>query len=406
MTSAFRRLVLTNPAVWVTALLATTGTALYLILVPAFLPANNNLPIAQEAREHLEVYLGDYAQQLDTYQAALQSGNGAALARADSFLSGHRQQFAQVLGAYLTVLARLPEDREPLVVKLQTLAPDERFQFAVVSLEGKSHLVQVSVAENDFDVRHLTLWLSKDEVLALNNYETEWQAQVRAVRFVTSAGQKFLIANGQTQQLEDQAPFLKVYQRVGSNLLDKTRTYLPSGMLDAFGSSEFIGQTANLKLDALLLDPEGIMAACDSCGLVGQRSLWQWTAKGYQAVDQQILNEPGNALYAALVVLVRREGAGAWTKPFLAPQVQATIERFKGFDPKRYPAVEQGLVVTASQPWQKTGFEYSIEGPTQLKVYVKPNAQGQWRAVEVRDLKLQPPGWSVPYVRDREVVAG
>ncbi|WP_287128534.1 hypothetical protein [Candidatus Cyanaurora vandensis] len=392
-----RRLPFHHPVAWLVAtLLLSSG--LYWgssALIPNLNPQQ---PLVQEAQQRLKLYLADYAQQLNSYNAALQAGDGPALARTDTFLGGQRQQFALVLGGYLAVLAKLPPS-EPLVVKLQALAPDAQFQFAYTSLGPQGSLIQVSVTENEFDVRHLALWQRGERVLALNNYETEWQAQVNAVRYFTRNKQRFLIAKGQTRQLEDTAPFLKVYQEVGADLLDKTADYLPLELLDTFGTGEFLGQTANLKLDTVLLDPERIMAACDSCGLVSQRALWQWTDQGYQLVDRQILNQPENALYAALVTLVKQQAAPAWTRAFLTSRVRAMLQQAPSFEAPRYTPLEQGLAVTDTQPWQEKGFQYTVEGPFQFKVQVRQDPQGQWQTIQIRDLKRQAPGWSIPYTR-------
>jgi hypothetical protein len=401
-----RRLGFNHPFVWVTAVFLVLGGATY-GLVPT-LQRGLSLTAEQEvarvnAQEQLQHYLTDYGTQLDTYQAALQTGNGPALARADAFLSNERPQFAQVLGSYLRVLAKLPAEPQPLVARLQALTEDQRFRFAYTDLGKEGRLIQVSVAESDIDVRHLTLWQSQhDEILALNNYETEWQAQVNQVRQVN---RRFLIANGETRQLDEAAPFIKVYERVEADFQDKTGVYLPRTMLDAFGGSEFIGETANLKLDTLLLDPERIMAACDSCGLVSQRALWQWTPEGFRQVSQSILNTEGNALYATLVMFVKRDQAPDWAANFLDPKVKKALQAFSGYNPRRYSTLERGLVVTATQPWRKKGFLYTVEGPVKFKVYIE-QLKEQWQAVQVRDLTVQDPGWSEPYLRQAPAAVG
>jgi len=395
-----RRFMLPRTMLWLAvALLFSGGVALLVVGPRAEDPGSNS------AREELRVYLTDYSTQLDTYQAALQTGNGPALARADSFLSSERPRLAQLLGTYLKTMTSLPLD-QPLIAQLQALTEDARFQFTSTDLGGEGRLIQVSVTENEFDVRHLTLWQSKqNEILALNNYETEWQAQVNAVRRVKETGSLFLIANGQTRQLEEEAPFLKVYQRQGADFLDKTTHYLPKTMLDAFGTSEFIGPTANVKLKSLLLDPERIMAACDSCGLVSQQSLWQWSAQGYQQVSAEILNVEGNALYAALAALMKGKTAPAWADQFLTLPVRHAVHKFIGFDRGRYNSVEQGLVVTAAEPWGQGGMQYFIDGPVHLKVRVRQEA-GKWLVVELKDLKVQAPGWSTPYRREPDAAVG
>lgn len=393
-----------RPVIWVVVTLVLTS-GLYWWSAGSFAPGSSpQSPVLQEAQERLKTYFNDYAKQLDIYNAALETGNGPALARADEFLNNHRQRMAQQLGSYLSLLTKLPSDGTPLIAQLQILTADPRFQFTSTSL-SQGRLVQVSVRETEFDVRHLTLWQFGTRVLALNSYETEWQAQVTAVRFFKFADQQFLIANGQTQQLEDQAPFIKIYQQVGADLRDKTSLYLPIELMDTFGTSEFLGPTANLKLDTMVLDPQHIMAACDSCGLVAQRALWQWSAKGYTLVERQIANEPENALYAGLVVLAKRDTAPTWVNLFLTLKTRTALIAAPPFTPDRYSALEQGFAVTDTQPWQTSGFQYVIEGPFQLKLFVKPNAQGQWEVVEVRDLKTQAPGWTMPYVRERRVVA-
>jgi len=300
-----------------------------------------------------------------------------------------------VLESYLSLLATLPPDNEPLVVKLQSLAPDARFQFTCTALGSQGQLIQASVTENEADVRHLALWQSQGHILALNNYETEWQAQLTALRVIKTPDTRFVIANGTTRQLEDSAPFIKVYQQLEPDFkfVDKTHTYVPNELLEVFGSSEFIGESANLKMDTLLLDPARIMAACDSCGLVSTRALWQWAGNtGYQRVDQQILNDPNNALYSALAVLVRHESAPAWAQSFLTAGTRSALKKLDRFDPNRYPAIEQGLLVADTQSWQQ-GYQYTITGPILLTVQVQPDPQGHWQVVGILNPRIQKPGW-------------
>ncbi len=378
--------IITRPVVWLPVLFLIAGAISFYLLRST--PATDPLPQDLANTQQLELILADYAQQLDSYEVALQTGNGPALARSADFLIIQRQEFVRHLEQFLV---NVKQTNQPLVAQLQALAPDERFQFTYTRLT-QGQLIQVSVVESELDIRHLALWQSESHVVILNDYELEWQAQVNALRIVKVEKTPFLIVNGQTQQLEDTAPFIKVFRQEGTRFKDVSPSYIPEAMYSAFGTSEFIGNTPNLKLDTLLLDPERIMAACDSCGLVGQRSLWQWGPQGYRNVSSQVLNVPDNALYGALVALMRKDRAPQWTRPFLSAPLQKQLTQIQ-IDPERYPLNERGLVLLFTDAMGK-GFRYTMDGPVSLTVEVQKNAKGQWQALGFKALEIHPPNAS------------
>jgi hypothetical protein len=172
-----------------------------------------------------------------------------------------------------------------------------------------------------------------------------------------------------------------------------TAQVFPVALLESsLGESPTLKPDNSLVIERHVLDPERVMAPCDSCGLLGYRSQFQWRNGHYQMTDNTLLNTADNAGYAGLVYLKKRNQSPAWTKPFLTDSFRQQADRFTPFSPRSYEVWEQGFVISnqALDPASQNLVVISLTGVATAKLRVIHTPQGPWKVQSVRGIFWTP----------------
>ncbi len=337
-----------------------------------------------------------YFTAVEARERAIREANPDKVARIEQSLTQDRQAFVKAIQDYIVAIARLP-DKEMAerfgTLEMEGADTQGKIQVTIRSFEGVGRLVQLQVAEtpDEWNQRHLNFWLSGGEqpqAYVLNDFSKDPDTIAEQVALLNTPDtpNRFLVVAGKRASLGGVSPWLEVFQVQKDHLENKTAQVFPQSLFNnTLGASPAIQPSNYIRLERYVLDPERVMAPCDSCGLLAYRTRLQWKEGRYQLVENTPLNTADNANYAGLVYLKKREQTPTWAKSFLSASFRSQANNLPPFQPKRYARWDQGFILDNSPVQNKAATTFSFTGVADAKLIVKKNVQGQW---QVQNMKL------------------
>ncbi len=337
-----------------------------------------------------------YFSLVESREQAIQQANPDRVEHLDQALAKERQELIQSLESYVAAISHLPQ--KELAQHLNDLEAG-KIEASVRSFEGVGRLVELQVSETEdqsrepeLNQRRVSFWLSEGDrirVASLNDFSEDPDAQVEQLGLIQSSSNSVnpfpvLVVTGKRKALDWSTPWIEIFQVQPDHIEKVTTQVFPVALLESsLGESPTLKPDNSLVIERHLLDPERVMAPCDSCGLLGYHSQFQWKNGHYQMTENTLLNTPDNVGYAGLVYLKKRTQSPAWTKPFLSNSFRQQADRFPPFNPNSYEVWEQGFVIT-NQVQSKNSVIFSLEGVATGKLTVVHTPQGLWKAQSVQ----------------------
>jgi hypothetical protein len=343
-----------------------------------------------------------YFSLVESREQAIQQANPDRVEQLDQALMKERQELIQSLESYVAAISNLPQ--KELAQHLNDLEAG-KIEASVRSFEGVGRLVELQVSETEdqsrepeLNQRRVSFWLSGGDrplVASLNDFSEDPDAQVEQLGLIQpslNSGNQFpvLLVTGKRKALDWSTPWIEIFQVQPDHIEKVTAQVFPVALLESsLGESPTIKPDNSLVIERHLLDPERVMAPCDSCGLLGYHSQFQWKNGHYQMTENALLNTPDNAGYAGLVYLKKRTQSPAWTKPFLSDSFRQQADRFVPFNPNNYQVWEQGFVVS-DQVANKDSVIFSVSGVATARLTIVHTPQGPWKAQSVQGIFWTP----------------
>jgi hypothetical protein len=347
---------------------------------------------AYQAAQHKT---SEYFSLVESRERAIHQADPDQVEHIDQALIQERKELIQSLESYILAISHLPQ--KELAQHLSELET-KRIQSSVRSFEGVGRLVEMQISEtiddqagpSDLNQRRVSFWLSGTEqtrVDSLNDFSEDPDAHVEQLALIQPSAQsgKFplLVVTGKRRALDWSTPWVEIFQVQPDRIKKVTAQAFPAPLLDsALGESPTLKPDKSIVIERYVLDPERVMAPCDSCGLLGYHSQFQWKDGHYQMTKNTVLNTADNAGYAGLVYLKKRAQSPAWTKQFLTDGFRKQAENFAPFNPQKYAVWEQGFVISDQVP-TKNSMIFSVTGVATAKITAIYTQQGQWKADSV-----------------------
>ncbi len=338
----------------------------------------------------------EYFSLVESREQAIQQANPDRVEHLDKVLAKERQELIQSLESYIAAISHLPQ--KELTQHLNDLEAG-KIEASVRSFEGVGRLVELQVSETEdqsrepeLNQRRVSFWLSggdRTRVASLNDFSEDPDAQVEQLGLIQPAPNSVspfpvLVVTGKRKALDWSTPWIEIFQVQPDHIEKVTAKVFPVTLLESsLGESPTLKPDNSFVIERHLLDPERVMAPCDSCGLLGYHSQFQWENGHYQMTENTLLNTPDNVAYAGLVYLKKRNQSPAWTKPFLSNSFRQQADRFAPFNPNDYEVWEQGFVVS-DQVQSKNSVIFSLDGVATGKLTVVHTPQGPWKAQSVQ----------------------
>jgi hypothetical protein len=352
--------------------------------------------LVESAYQSAHSKTSEYFSLVESRERAIQQADPDQVEHIDQALIQERQQLIQSLEDYIAVISNLPQ--KELAQHLSNLETS-RIQSSVRSFEGVGRLVEMQISDSidgqasqsELIQRRVSFWLSGKEparVERLNDFAEDPDAQVEQLALIPSSSQParpaLLVVTGKRKALDWSTPWVEIFQVQPDHIEKVTSKVFPSSVFDsALGESPKLKPDNSIVIERYVLDPERVMAPCDSCGLLGYNSQFQWKDGQYQMTENTLLNTADNAGYAGLVYLKKRAQAPAWTKLFLTDGFRKQADRFAPFNPQNYEVWEQGFVLNDQVP-AKNSMIFSVTGVATAKLTVLRTPQGPWKAQSVQ----------------------
>jgi hypothetical protein len=370
--------------------------------------------LVESAYQTAQHKTSEYFSLVESRAQAIQQADPDQVERIDQALIQERKELIQSLEGYIAAISNLPQ--KELVQHLSALETS-KIQSSIRSFQGVGRLVEVQIAEGDqvpeLSQRRVNFWLSGEEharVDSLNDFAEDPDAQVAQLALIPSSAKSgqfpLLVVTGKRSALDWSTPWIEVFQVRPDHIEKITAQAFPLPLLDAaLGESPTLKPDNSIVLERYVLDPEKVMAPCDSCGLLGYHSQFQWQDGQYRMIENTLLNTADNAGYAGFVYLKKRAQSPTWTQPFLTDGFRRQADRFAPFNPQQYEVWEQGFVVS-DQMATKNSMAFSVTGVATAKLTAVYTPQGQWKAQSVQGtfwtpIKPVPPSQPEP-VQDSE----
>jgi hypothetical protein len=338
----------------------------------------------------------EYFSLVESRERAIQQADPDQVEHIDQALVQERKELIQSLEGYIAAISDLPQ--KELARHLSDLETS-RIQSSVRSFEGVGRLVEMQISEtigeqaspSDLNQRRVSFWLSGKEparVDSLNDFAEDPDAHVEQLALIPPSpkSDKFplLVVTGKRSALDWSTPWVEIFQVQPDHIEKVTSRAFPAPLLDAaLGESPTLKPDNSIVLERYVLDPERVMAPCDSCGLLGYHSQFQWKDGQYQMTENTLLNTADNAGYAGLVYLKKRTQSPAWTKQFLTDGFRKQADHFAPFNPQNYEVWEQGFVISDQVP-AKNSMIFLVTGVATAKITATYTQQGQWKAQSVQ----------------------
>jgi hypothetical protein len=338
----------------------------------------------------------EYFSLVESRERAIQQADPDQVEHIDQALIQERKELVQSLEGYIAVIADLPQ--KELAQHLSELETD-RIQSSVRAFEGVGRLVEMQISEtvgdqaspSDLNQRRVSFWLSGKEqarVDSLNDFSEDPDAHVEQLAIIQPSpkADKFplLVVTGKRRALDWSTPWVEIFQVQTDHIEKVTSQAFPSSLLESvLGESPTLKPDSSIVIERYVLDPERVMAPCDSCGLVGYHSQLQWKDGHYQMTENTLLNTADNASYAGLVYLKKRAQSPAWTQQFLTDGFRKQADHFAPFNPQKYEVWDQGFVISDQVP-TKDSMIFSVTGVATAKITAIQTQQGQWKAQSVQ----------------------
>ena len=338
----------------------------------------------------------EYFSLVESRERAIHQADPDQVEHIDQVLSQERKELIQSLEGYIAAISDLPQ--KELAQHLNELETD-RIHSSVHAFEGVGRLVEMQISEtvsdqagpSDLNQRRVSFWLSGKEqarVDSLNDFSEDPDAHVEQLALIqpTSKSDKFplLVVAGKRRALDWSTPWVEVFQVQTDHIEKVTAQAFPAPLLDSvLGKSPTLKPDNSIVIERYVLDPERVMAPCDSCGLVGYHSQLQWKDGNYQMTENTLLNTADNAGYAGLVYLKKRAQSPAWTRQFLTDGFRKQADHFASFNPQKYEVWDQGFVISDQVP-AKNSMIFSVTGVATAKITAIYTQQGQWKAQSVQ----------------------
>lgn len=338
----------------------------------------------------------EYFSLVESRERAIQQADPDQVEHIDQALIQERQQLIQSLEGYISAISHLPQ--KELAQHLSSLESG-RIQSSVHSFEGVGRLVAMQISDpmdgqasqSELTQRRVSFWLSAKEparVERLNDFAEDPDAQVEQLALIPPSSQSaksaLLVVIGKRKALDWSTPWVEIFQVQPDHLEKVTSKVFPASAFEfALGESPKLKPDNSIDIERYVLDPERVMSPCDSCGLLGYHSQFQWKDGQYQMTENTLLNTADNAGYAGLVYLKKRAQAPAWTKLFLTDGFRQQADRLAPFNPQKYEVWEQGFVLS-DQVLAKNSMIFSVTGVATAKLTVLHTPQGPWKAQSVQ----------------------
>jgi hypothetical protein len=349
--------------------------------------------LVESAYQSAQHKTSEYFSLVESRAHAIQQADPDQVEHIDQALIQERKELIQSLEGYIAAIANLPQ--KELVQHLSALDTG-RIQPSVRSFEGVGRLVEMQITEgnqsaSDLNQRRVSFWLSGEEharVASLNDFAEDPDAQVAQLALIPSAAKSsqfpLLVITGKRSALDWSTPWVEIFQVQPDHIQKVTSQAFPLPLLDAaLGESPTLKPDNSIVIERYVLDPERVMAPCDSCGLLGYHSQFQWKDGQYEMTENTLLNTADNAGYAGLVYLKKRTQSPAWTQPFLTDGFRKQADHFVPFNPQKYEVWEQGFVISDQVP-TKNSMVFSVTGVATAKITAIYTPQGQWKAQSVQ----------------------
>ncbi|MGA7952492.1 MAG: hypothetical protein WCA07_03125 [Gloeobacterales cyanobacterium] len=379
--------VLPTLALVTAATLAISGSGMYQMREQAL--------VVNGAYQNTREVVTQYFKTVEAREQAIRQANPDQVARIDQSLAQNRKAFVKAMQGYIVAIADLPQKEMTErfgALDMEGAAHQSKIQARIHSFKGVGRLIHLQVSEtpDEWNQRHLNFWLSEDkqpQVHILNDFAKDPDAMVEQLAFLNTPDTPkhlVLLAVGKKASLGGVSPWIEVFQVQQDHLENKTAQVFPQSLLNnVLGESPTIEPNNYIRLERYVLDPERVMAPCDSCGLLAYQSQLQWKQGRYQLVENTPLNTADNASYAGLLYLKKRAQTPTWTEPFLSNRFRTQAHELPAFQPKRYALWNQGFILEGETK-DKDALTFSFTGVADTKLIVERNAQGQWQVQNMR----------------------
>jgi hypothetical protein len=358
--------------------------------------------LVESAYQSAHSKTSEYFSLVESRARAIQQADPDRVENIDRALIQERQELIQSLEGYIAAISDLPQ--KELAQHLSSLETS-RIQSSVRSFDGVGRLVEMKISDtaditdgqagqsdlNDLNQRRVSFWLSGKKparVERLNDFAEDPDAQVEQLALISPSNRSgtpaLLVATGKRKALDWSTPWVEIFQVQPDRIEKVTSKVFPFPVFESsLGESPTLKTDSSIVVERYVLDPERVMAPCDSCGLLGYHSQFQWKDGQYQMTENTLLNTADNAGYAGLVYLKKRAQAPAWTKRFLTDGFRKQADRFPPFKPQNYEAWEQGFVINDQVP-AKNSMIFSVTGVATAKITVFHTQPGPWQAQSVQ----------------------
>jgi hypothetical protein len=390
---------------WLTPALALLTAATLMIGGSEIYQRQEQTLLVNDAYQTTHQVITRYFTAVEARERAIREANPDKVARIEQSLTQDRKALVDAIRGYIVAIARLP-DKEMAerfgTLEMEGAVTQRKIQVTIRSFEGVGRLVHLKVADtpDEWNQRHLNFWLSGGEqpqAYVLNDFskDPDTIAEQLALLNAPDTPNRFLVVAGKRASLGGVSPWLEVFQVQKDHLENKTAQVFPQTLLkNTLGASPAVQPSNYIRLERYVLDPERVMAPCDSCGLLAYRTRLQWSDGRYQLIENTPLNTADNASYAGFLYLKKREQTPTWAKSFLSASFRSQVNNLPPFQPKRYASWNQGFVLDNSDLQNKAAATFSFTGVADAKLIVQKNAQGQW---QVQNLKSEQGNfWNAP----------
>jgi hypothetical protein len=354
--------------------------------------------VVNESYQYTRGVVTQYFKAVEAREQAIRQANPNQVARIDQSLAQNRKAFVKAIQGYIAAIADVPQKEMAErfgALEMEGAVTQRKIQVRIHSFEGVGRLVNLQVSEtpDEWNQRHLSFWLSEGkqpQVHVLNDFAKDPDAMVERLAFLNTAdtpNHPVLVAVGKRASLDGASPWIEVFQVQADHLENKTAQVFPQILLhNVIGESPTIQPNNYIRLERYVLDPERVMAPCDSCGLLAYRTQLQWRQGRYQLIENTPLNTADNASYAGLLYLKKRGQTPAWTEPFLSTSFRTQAKALPAFQPKRYASWNRGFILDRKTK-DKDALAFSFTGVADTKLIVKRNAQGQWQVQNMKTIR-------------------
>jgi hypothetical protein len=380
---------------WVLPAVALVTAATLVISGSGIYQMRERALIVNGADQNTREVVTQYFKAVEAREQAIRQADPNQVARIDQSLTQDRKAFVKAVQGYIVAMADLPQKEMAErfgALEMEGAVTQRKIQVRIHSFEGVGRLVNLQVSEtpDEWNQRHLSFWLSEGkqpQVQVLNDFAKDPDAMVEQLTFLKTPdtpNHSVLVAVGKRASLGGVSPWIAVFQVQQDHFENKTAQVFPQILLqNVIGESPTIQPNNALRLERYVLDPERVMAPCDSCGLLTYRTQLQWKQGRYQLIENTPLNTAENASYAGLLYLKKRGQTPAWTEPFLSNRFRTQARELPAFQPERYASWNRGFILDRETK-DKDALAFSFTGVADTKLTVKRNAQGQWQVQNMK----------------------